>query len=509
MRRYMILNKETIEKFGYDPDKFGKHSKKRIVVRCDYCNNEYTPTKHCLLTSRKKLNKDACSGCKYLKQKESFMSNYGVANPSNIKEAQKKRENTFIERYGVKNPTQNKEIREKVSKTCIERYGVESPIKLPEIQEKIKATFLNKYGVESPNSLPEIQAKRKKTCLEKYGHECPNGNHKVNQKTRKTNLERYGYEYGAQSPEVIAKMLSTKIDKYGTTAPTNMGQAQKEVQDWLMAQGFIFTPSISLLGKKEIDLYNSDLKLGIEYCGLYWHHENSRTPRGRTYHYDKYRQCKDQGVRLITIFEDEWLYRKDQVKSFLQSVLGVNQKVYARKCVIKNVEDDLAKEFINNNHIQCVNKGSLVYFGLYYLDRLVGIMSLNRHHREQKKEEVILDRMCFEKGLTIIGGASKLFKAAKEYAKLNGFKKIVSWSDNRWSWGGVYEKLGFILDKELPMDYSYVSLKNPDSKRRSKQSMKKSNIGCPKDVAEKDFALSMGYSRIWDCGKKRFVYELS
>ena len=505
----MILNKETLEKFGHEADKLTYGSKLDIVVQCDYCQNNYDSTPDRINRSRKKLNKDACSNCKYLKQKESFISNYGVPNPSNIKEVQIKRENTFLERYGVKNPTQNKEIRDRVDKTCIERYGDKSPIRLPEIQDKIKAGFIEKYGVESPNSLPEVQEKRKQTCLKRYGCQSPNGNKEVQHRKKNTTLAKYGYEYVTQVPQVIEKMLSTKIDKYGTTSPINMGIAQKEVQDWLQEQGFSFAPCISLLGKKEIDLYNADLKLGIEYCGLYWHHENAKTPRDRLYHYDKYRLCKEQGVRLITIFEDEWLYRKEQVKAFLQSVLGVNKKVYARKCILKEVSREIGRDFVNDNHIQDIDKPSLIYFGLYHDDVLVGILSLNRHHRTNSTDLLVLDRMCFQQGITVVGGASKLFKAAIEYAKMNGYKKIVSWSDNRWSWGNVYEKLNFQLEIELPADYSYVHLKNPDSKRKSKQSMQKSNIGCPKDMTEKDFALTLGYSRIWDCGKKRFIYHVT
>lgn len=88
------------------------------------------------------------------------------------------------------------------------------------------------------------------------------------------------------------------------------------------------------------------------------------------------------------------------------------------------------------------------------------------------------------------------------------YSKIISWSDNRWSKGDVYECLGFKLDGDLKPDYSYVNIKNPNKKRISKQSQAKKKTGCPEGKTEHEWCLEKGLSRIWDCGKKRWVYEL-
>ena len=116
---------------------------------------------------------------------------------------------------------------------------------------------------------------------------------------------------------------------------------------------------------------------------------------------------------------------------------------------------------------------------------------MNSHHR--KSSELVLDRMVFKPNITVVGGASKMFKQCIEWAKSKGYKKITTWSDNRWSQGNVYEKLGFTLESELKSDYSYVNLKS-SKKLISKQSMK------GKD--DKDLA------KIWDCGKKRWIITL-
>lgn len=87
------------------------------------------------------------------------------------------------------------------------------------------------------------------------------------------------------------------------------------------------------------------------------------------------------------------------------------------------------------------------------------------------------------------------------------YKKIISWSDNRFSDGNVYKKTGFRKTAELAQDYSYVYYKAP-KKRESKQSFKKGLIKCRENQTERERALELGYSRIWDCGKIRWEMEI-
>jgi hypothetical protein len=249
----------------------------------------------------------------------------------------------------------------------------------------------------------------------------------------------------------------------------------------------------------EIDILIKDKKIGIEYCGLYWHNENSPFPRGRNSHKLKHDLCKSQGIQLITIFEDEWLERRPQIENILKAKLGMLPKIYARNTKIVELKKEEAKKFLENNHLQ----GSCVFVwaaGLVYEGKLVGCATLSKHHRPNRNE-AILSRVCFS-DRAVVGGTSKLFKAIKQKAKELGFSSLVSWSDNRWSDGGVYEELG-MTPEELPPDYSYV--KNGSQKRISKQSCQKRNLlkkGAVGDT-ELEMAKSLGYSRIWDCGKIR------
>lgn len=258
----------------------------------------------------------------------------------------------------------------------------------------------------------------------------------------------------------------------------------------------------SVLKTHEIDVIIPEKRIGIEYCGIYWHSEIYKTDTN--YHRGKMKEANEKGYRLITIFEDEWIHRKPQVQGFLMSVLGVGQKIYARKCAVKEIDKEAAQRFTEEHHIQ--GKTSVRYaFGLFYNEELLGVISFDKHHRKNNShEEIVLNRLCFKSGINIVGGSSKLLNHAirvlnKEYSK------IVSWSDNRWSEGNVYKQLGFEKEEELRQDYSYVKL-GKDT-RTAKQCMKKTNLTKMGGVGptERDMAQSLGYYRIWDCGKIRWA----
>ncbi len=217
---------------------------------------------------------------------------------------------------------------------------------------------------------------------------------------------------------------------------------------------------------------------------------------------------KDLPDADIILFSDEWENRRFQCQNFID---GANRKherrIYARKCIIKEVGKHLAREFLKEYHIQGTNKLSLVYFGIFKDDELLGILSLGRHSRQIAKNRVVLDRLCFKKGTYVVGGSGKLFKQCVRWSKDRKYDEIISFSDNRLTAGNTYEKLGFSIEKNYNPDYSYVAASDPPL-RYSKQSQKKSSVKCPSNLTEYEWAKQRGLERIWDRGKKRWVYLL-
>jgi hypothetical protein len=324
----------------------------------------------------------------------------------------------------------------------------------------------------------------------------------MTEKRKKTNLARYGCEIASRHVDIKLKSRQTMIDHYGHPFPTGCyGKAQNNLQEWLNSLGFNFKSNHTILGGKEIDLYDGALASGIEYCGLFWHNEKSLKPKERDYHVGKLILANNRGVRLITIFEDEWLLRESQCKNFLKATFGKNTvRLFARKCKLRILPRHVGQQFIAQHHIQGSNHLGVHFAGLYNQDELVGVMSFGRHHRNV--DQLTLDRLCFKEDTTVVGGASRLFHFLLQTTQA---KALVSWSDNRWSEGNVYTQLGFVKDADLGPDYSYVFKANPQE-RFSKQSQKKSACGCPGGKTELEWATERGLARIWDCGKIRWKY---
>ena len=59
--------------------------------------------------------------------------------------------------------------------------------------------------------------------------------------------------------------------------------------------------------------------------------------------------CKEKGISLIHIFEDEYKEKKEVVLSKIAHHIGCSKlpKIYGRKCAIKHIAYKEAKEFLD------------------------------------------------------------------------------------------------------------------------------------------------------------------
>jgi hypothetical protein len=205
----------------------------------------------------------------------------------------------------------------------------------------------------------------------------------------------------------------------------------------------------------------------------------------------------------VFFFSDEWEQRRPQCDAFARARAGLfERRVGARACIVKEVPRSQATPFLDRCHVQGSNRLAIVRFGLFIGDELVGVMSLGRHPRQIEQNWIVLDRLCFAPGVQVVGGSSRLFARAKEWATERGYDDIVSYSDNRLTPGDVYERLEFARHKAYRPDYFYVR----DGKRISKQSQRKSHTECPADLTEWEWAAARGLERIYDAGKVCWIY---
>ena len=72
----------------------------------------------------------------------------------------------------------------------------------------------------------------------------------------------------------------------------------------------------------EIDIYIPDLKLAFEFNGDWYHQFQDRKPSlDSNYHVNKTNLCEQQGIRLIHIWEHEWLTNQEYVKEVIKQYL--------------------------------------------------------------------------------------------------------------------------------------------------------------------------------------------
>lgn len=272
---------------------------------------------------------------------------------------------------------------------------------------------------------------------------------------------------------------------------------ETEIQQLLEGWGIEFVANDrTIIPPKEIDIFIPSRSIGIEYCGLYWHSETCG--KHKNYHADKYQRCAQKGIRLLTIFEDEWATRKNQVINKLRHVLGISSqpKAYARSCEAREISHTAKKQFFDKNHIQGDGPGS-VSLGLYHNDILVAAMTFVR----QQQGVYYLNR--YATSCIVVGGFTKLLAFFKKNTP--GWTRIVSFADLRWSVGTLYHANGWNHVDTIPPDYSYVK----GTQRFHKFNFRRKHL--PRLLehfdptkTEKKNCDDNGILRIWDCGKMKF-----
>lgn len=257
-----------------------------------------------------------------------------------------------------------------------------------------------------------------------------------------------------------------------------------------------------ILHPQEIDIYIPDKHIGIEYNGDYWH--STYQKQDAYYHIAKTQRAKDHNIRLIHIFEHEWLLKQNKIKNYLKSVFIVNQQIIpARKCRLKQLSNIAIKDFTNENHLQGHITCSEAY-GLYYEDMLVEIMTFG-NSRFAKENCTELLRLCTKTGYIVVGGAGKLFK---HYVKTHPNDKIVSYCDLSKFTGKVYEKLGFKYSHTSNPNYVYTKMDTGEVLTRYQcQKHRLVEQGFDASLSEEQIMKQRGFNKIYDCGNAVYVYE--
>ena len=117
-----------------------------------------------------------------------------------------------------------------------------------------------------------------------------------------------------------------------------------------------------------------------------------------------------------------------------------------------------------------------------------------------------LSRFCNKAGVQVVGGASRLFHHfIDKYLP----SKIISYSSNDISTGGLYEKLGFKTTGKINQAYWYIKQGSFERFHRynfRKQKLKEMGYDTV-NKTEREIMQSLPYFRIYDSGTMQWVYQ--
>lgn len=285
---------------------------------------------------------------------------------------------------------------------------------------------------------------------------------------------------------------------------------EKEIMDFITDMGVKCSKNRKLLNGKEIDIFVEEKQIAIEFNGCKYHTE-WYGGKGRQYHLTKTKMCKDKGVGLIHIFEDEFFGKKEIVFNKIQHILGIDtnkEKVYGRKCDIQRIDGETAKMFMEKFHIQG-GDSSTVHYGSFYDDKLIAVMSFLRN----KGDEWELTRFASDFNYICCGVGGKLFK---NFIKEHNPNSVKSFADRRWTineTNNLYIQLGFEFDSYTPPSYTYYKPKVHRYQRfhkfgfRKKVLLKKHPEELTPEMTETEMVKKLGYDRIWDCGLIKYIWK--
>jgi hypothetical protein len=444
------------------------------------------------------------------KSKQSRLEKYGAEHALQIDIFKTKQQNTCLEKYGETNTFISH--KEKIWETNQERYGVKIPSQLPEIQDKIKATNLVRYGHENIFLNPEFQDKYRSSNIDKFGRE------NVSQRDiplevlsilhNKTEFEQFVKD---KTIKLVSEELNLSYSSIAKKANEfnckhlfiQNSYLETKVDNFLRSLGINFIKNTrKIISPKELDFYLPDHNLAIECHGLYWHSELSG--KDKFYHLNKWKACQEKGIKLLQYFEDELNSRWEVIENKLKYELNlIDKRVGARQVKeIRQISFTEESDFLNLNHIQGSSSARSIAFGAFYLNELIGVISLRK-----VKGICEVTRFATKLGTVYSGLFSKMLKFSIKSIGFSG--EIISFSDNRHGSGALYKATGFSKQSDIGEAYFYTK---DYTERLNRQGFMKSKIQKKFNLSDDDMLKTewqlmqeLDYDRIWDAGKIKWV----
>lgn len=319
-----------------------------------------------------------------------------------------------------------------------------------------------------------------------------------------------------KAPYEIAKQLSMEIsgiyktlDKYNIPIQSyhNKSAPESTIRYLLDKHNVDYVcNSRQIITPLELDIFIPSHNIAIEICGVYWHSDKHPRFKDRTRHLSKLQKCNDLGIRLLTIFDDEILLKLPIVEKMILRTINksTEQKIHARKCIVKNIEQNEANTFLNDNHILgATNAGIRV--GLIFDNKLVGLICFLKEDDQTFKLTRYATSCC------VRGGFSKLLKYCKQNLLSN--MNIITFADRRISEGDLYIKHDFKQVSVSSPNYSRTSYEGKFCIRKHRSHFTKAKLKLKllddynDNLTEDQMCEARGWFKVWDCGLIKYQYN--
>ena len=337
-------------------------------------------------------------------------------------------------------------------------------------------------------------------------------------KKHETNIDEYRQKYNKTVSDELHLILSENaINANINMKPKFFTKPELEIMDFIKKYGFECYKDRKILKGKELDIFIPSKQIAIEYNGNFYHTEEGGG-KGPKHHLSKTLMCKENGVKLIQIFEDEYMERRDIVFNKIKHILNLKDdneniiKIAGRKCVIKRINNKMSEDFLEKYHIQGFVSSTL-YYGAFYNDELIAVMNFKKLGKNFE-DEWELTRFASNYNYICQGVGGKLLKA---FISENNPILIKSFADRRWTIdedSNVYIKLGFNFEGYTRPDYKYYNCRINRFTRYHKFGFRKHilmrkypNAGLTNEMTETEMTKKLGYDKIWDCGLIKYVWR--
>lgn len=474
-----------------------------IEKHCECCNK--------IFKSKRKENKKFCSyKCSGLnKKKVSREKRYCLECGDLFSERIKRKRNFCSEICRKKWQSRPENIKIRIQKTTegvFAKYGVSNTFQIEDVRLRalinLRKTYKERGGEILKNNLSKLEKKRQKILIDRFANMGYTILEFSGENMRISHPDGHVFE---NNRKLLVNRLNHNVELSTILQPIGSPRTTFELKicRFLDDNNIHYVPNDKKTINGELDIYIPAHNLAIEINGLHWHSEYYLND---DYHINKTNKCTEKNIQLLHFFEDELLEKYDVIESLIKNKLGItDRKIFARKCIIKEIDTKTSLEFLTNNHMQGNVNGS-IKIGLYCGGELVSVMTFGKlrnvlGNKIKNENEYEMLRFCNKLNTIVIGGASKLYSFFKlKYKPL----KVISFANRRYSNGNLYKQLKFNFEYNTLPNYWYVV-----GKKRKHRFLYRKDIlvkeGYDENKTEHQIMSERKIPRIYDCGNIKFA----